>query len=285
MSSLGNLEQNTPEWEEMRKDKIGASDAPIIMGVSPWRTPYQLWQEKLSLIAPRQNYAMARGHQLEPKALELLEQKTGLLFHPVVKIHAELHWMIASLDAVDVEDKCIAEIKCPGEKDHSVAVNGSIPEKYFPQLQHQMEVAQVEFAYYFSFDGTDGVLLKVYRDDDYIKNLINTEKEFYECIQELSAPSLTERDYQTVDSPEWLNIASKWKHVTSQLSALEAEEKKLRESLISLSGNQNSKGGGIAVMKGMRKGSVDYKKIPELRSLNLDAYRKESISYWKITHA
>lgn len=41
-----NLLQNTQEWEKFRLQKIGASDAPIIMGVSPWKTPFQLWLEK-----------------------------------------------------------------------------------------------------------------------------------------------------------------------------------------------------------------------------------------------
>jgi predicted phage-related endonuclease len=45
------MQQQTPEWLEFRKNKIGASDAPIIMETSPWKTPYQLWLEKLSLDA------------------------------------------------------------------------------------------------------------------------------------------------------------------------------------------------------------------------------------------
>lgn len=45
-----NLLQNTQEWEKFRLQKIGASDAPIIMGVSPWKTPFQLWLEKTGQI-------------------------------------------------------------------------------------------------------------------------------------------------------------------------------------------------------------------------------------------
>ena len=40
------LTQNTPEWLEFRRKKIGASDAPIILEVSTWKTPYQLWLVK-----------------------------------------------------------------------------------------------------------------------------------------------------------------------------------------------------------------------------------------------
>lgn len=279
------LEQNTPEWEAMRKDKVGASDAPVIMEVSPYKTPYQLWQEKLNLATNKQTFAMARGHEMEPLALRELEKQTGLLFRPMVKVHAELTWMMASLDAVDVDGQTIAEIKCPGQVDHQQAVAGNVPEKYFPQLQHQMEVAQVDFAYYFSFDGTNGVLLKLYRDDKYIKNLISKEREFWECVQDLVAPRLNSRDYVEQTDEKWLQLASKWQTLNRTMSMLESEEKELRDELILLSNNQNSSGGGIKLSKQIRKGNVDYSKIQEIKNINLDVYRKAPVEYWKIIGA
>src|SRR5271170_7079883 len=142
------LVQNTPEWEEMRKTKVGASDAPVIMEVSPYKTPYQLWQEKLSLATSKQNYAMQRGHEMEPMARAAFEELTGLMVTPMVKFHPLHAWMMASLDGVDVSGQNIAEIKCAGKEDHEIALSGQIPEKYFPQLQHQLEVCQLEMAYY-----------------------------------------------------------------------------------------------------------------------------------------
>jgi putative phage-type endonuclease len=277
------LAQNTEEWLKMRKDKIGSSDAPIIMGISPWRTPYQLWQEKLSLTESQiQNKAMSRGHQLEPKALSLVEQLTGLLLSPMIKFHTQHSWMMASLDAIDVEQKHIVEIKSPGQKDHQIAVSGQVPEKYFPQLQHQIEVCGVEFAFYFSFDGEDGILLKVYRDDKYIKNLISKEEQFYEYMQELVSPPLTQKDYQEINSSHWNSVTDEWKSISSQISRLEEREKTLRETIISMCQDKNSKGNGINVSKSLRRGLVDYKKIPEISHVNLDFYRKEPIICWKI---
>ncbi len=54
------LIQHSNEWLELRKNKIGASDAPIIMKVSPWKTPYRLWEEKLGLTECVSNQAMKR---------------------------------------------------------------------------------------------------------------------------------------------------------------------------------------------------------------------------------
>lgn len=284
MSSL-DFTPNTPEWEEMRKDKIGASDAPIIMGVSPYSTPYQLWQKKLGLLEEAQNFAMARGHSLESQARAQVEERLGISLVPQVKTHNSLDWMMATLDGLSIDGKTLVEIKCPGVADHGEALQGRIPEKYFPQVQHQLEVCEIEKGYYFSFDGKEGVLLEFYRDDKYIKKLITIEKEFYLCMQDLNPPALTERDYQIIESPQWLDAATKWKQISAQLTSLEKEEETLRQQLISLCGNQSSAGGGVKVGKYSRKGSIDYAKIPQLHNVNLEKYRKKTIECWKIVEA
>ena len=40
--------QGTPEWLEFRRTMVMASDSPVIMGVSPWKTPLQLYHEKVN---------------------------------------------------------------------------------------------------------------------------------------------------------------------------------------------------------------------------------------------
>jgi putative phage-type endonuclease len=277
------IQQNTPAWEEMRKSKVGASDAPVIMGVSPYTTPYQLWEQKLGLKTNECNYAMKRGHDLEPKALAAFEEATGYLVQPEVKFHKTHHWMMASLDAVDLSGKVIAEIKCPGKEDHEMALAGRMPHKYFPQLQHQMEVCELEMAYYFSFDGQKGVAIKVYRDDKYIKNIVEQEKIFYECVVNLEPPQMTDRDYYEVICPKREVLTSELKKIRETLIGLEKQEKEIEQALIMTSANQNSIGGGIKITKCLRKGNVDYSRIPQLQDVDLESYRKKHSEYWRLT--
>jgi putative phage-type endonuclease len=280
---LNAIQQNTPEWLQIRKSKIGSSDAPVIMQVSPWNTPYCLWQQKLDLAPSTQsNSAMQRGHHLETPARLELEKLTGLFFLPAVLIHPENDWMMASVDAIDPEHKVIAEIKCPSTQDHNLAKDGRIPDKYYPQVQHQLEVCQLQEAIYFSFDGNSGVIVKVKRDDDYIKKMICMEKEFYECLQDLVPPKLMDRDYVEKTDDMWNHTAAEWLQITQQIDLLSEKEKIFRESLIGMCQNKNSKGSGVKLMKIFRKGSVDYEKIPEIKSIDLEIYRKKSSQYWKI---
>jgi len=281
---MDNMQQNTPEWLQMRKNKIGASDAPVIMEVSPWKTPYQLWEEKNDLAPKRaESSSMRRGLDLEESARLELEKMTGIFFLPRIKQHTSFSWMIASLDGIDAESKHIAEIKCPGAVDHQKALHGQIPEKYFPQLQHQLEVCELDMSYYFSFDGSSGAIVKVYRDDKYIKKMLEKEQAFWQCLQEFMPPKMTARDFEVKTDEAWACQAIEWTKINEQLRILEQKEEALRKSLIAMSNNKNSMGSGVKVSRFIRKGNIDYTSIPELKEVNLEVYRKKPTEFWKIT--
>lgn len=281
------IQQNTPEWLEMRKSKVGASDAPPIMGVSPYKTAYQVWEDKLGLSPPNnQSPSMKRGHDLEDRARQELEKMTGLLFLPQVKFHAILPWMMASLDGIDLEGKYIAELKCPSQSDHMLACEGKIPEKYFPQVQHQLEVCGMEMCYYFSFDGTAGVIVKVYRDDKYIKKMVEKEEQFWECLQTFTAPDLTEQDYHPQTSDEWMNDAKKLLEIRAQLKGykdLIDQEEELTKKIKTMANKKSCVGGGIKVSYWTRRAGIDYSLIPELEKIDLEKYRKKPIESYRIS--
>lgn len=278
---LSNMVQGSPEWHSLRKTKITATDACIIMGASHWKTKVQLYHEKISdVIKDERNDRMQRGIDLEPIARDLFTIQTGIEMYPEVVVN---DWAMASLDGINPKKDRILEIKCPGEKDHAVAVSGKIPDHYYPQLQHQMYVTGVQFAYYFSFDGADGVIVEVKRDEEYIQKMIEEEKKFYQCLIDKTPPPSSEDDYIERSDSLWQQCASKWRTVSQQIKDLEKQEEDLRKQLIFLSGESNTKGGGISLCQVQRKGNVDYSKIPELKSVDLEKYRKESINSWRIT--
>lgn len=280
-NTLSDIQQGTEEWLNLRKTKITATDASIIMGASHWKTKVQLYHEKMSDVnLSFKNERMQRGIDLEPVARDLFILQTGIFVEPKVIIK---DWAMASLDGIDDTGQHLLEIKCPGEKDHSFAVNGKIPDHYYPQLQHQMYVCDIQKMYYFSFDGVDGVTIIVERDDEYISKMIKEELEFYQCMIEKTPPHPSEKDYVERNDITWEQCALRWKSVTNSIKELEQEEEDLRKQIIFLSGESNSKGAGISLCQYERKGNVDYTKIPELKGVNLDIFRKASTNNWRIT--
>ncbi|HEY3527500.1 MAG TPA: YqaJ viral recombinase family protein [Nitrososphaeraceae archaeon] len=279
------LTQRTEEWLNFRKSGIGASDAPVIMKVSPWKTPYELWQEKLNLRAP----PIVNFIDKEEEARKCFEYKMGIEAPPEVLIHSELQWMFASLDGFNKSKNVLLEIKCPGQHDHNFVKNNKIvPEKYYPQLQHQMEVAGVDKCYYFSYvSHEDNVTLEINRDEKYINNLIKKEEDFFSCMKNFISPELTNKDYEFIDNNMWNNTVKEWLEVDSYLNdekfiEYSKREKELRATLIALSGGNSCRGAGIKVRKAVRKGNIDYSKIEVLKGVDLDKYRKDPTEYFQI---
>ena len=275
---MKHLQQNTNEWLEFRRNKIGSSDAPIIMGKSPWKTPHQLWEEKMGIKDSFfESQAMRRGKDLEPEARTAFEEQTGLVMWPDVLTHNEHDFIIASMDGITINGEQAVEIKCPGEKTHAMALQGIIPEHYQIQIQHQLAVTGLKKMFYYSFDGNEGVLLELDRDEQLIQELIQKEIEFYRCMQE-NNPPINER----TDEP-WLRYAEKWKRIQSEKKTIDEQEKECREALIGLAGEKTSQGSGIRVTKYSRKGRVAYEKVPELKMVDLEKYRQSPTEAWRIS--
>lgn len=279
---LRDLEQGTAEWLSLRTSKITSTDAAIIMGASHWKTRIQLYNEKISdtPITAYITSKMQRGTDLEPVARQLFCIQNGIEMYSRVVTR---EWAMASLDGMSDDGKYIVEIKCPGEKDHALALSGHVPDHYYPQLQHQLFVTGLQSIFYYSFDGTDGVTIVVKRDDKYIEKMIVEEKKFYDCLINKISPEPSENDYIERSDDLWSQCAQQWKYIIEQIKFLEKEEDHLRKQLIFLSGESNTRGNGISLCNVLRKGNIEYDKIPELRGVDLEQYRKDPIKTFRIT--
>jgi len=177
------IEQGTSLWHQWRKEGIGASDAPIIMGVSPWMDLNKLIQIKIGKAEQNfTSYPMHRGKLLEPTARELYIEQVSIDVYPACLQSLEYEWMRASVDGICIENNCVVEIKCPGSEDHSLAIRGKIPKHYYPQLQHILAVTGFSDIDYWSYRDDMGILLNVPRDDDYIIELVTRENKVWKDI-------------------------------------------------------------------------------------------------------
>lgn len=277
------LAQGSADWLAFRKRHIGASETGIIMGESPYATPYQLWARKTGLMPNVQmTPAMQRGKDLEPIALAEFEEKHNIFMTPKVFVSEEYPWMMASMDGVSLCGKVAVEIKCPGKKNHELALSGKIPEEYIYQLQHQMIVLKLDSMLYFSFDGQKGVTLVAKKDPVLAEKCIFHTHAFWQSILNDEPPELCERDYTQKIDQNWLDLADRWKQIRNKIKELEQDEENTRSALLHLADKQNAQGGGIRVQSSYRKGRVDYSKVPELIGLDLEPYRKPATQVFSI---
>jgi putative phage-type endonuclease len=270
--------QGSKKWLDWRRSKIGASDSPIIMDMNPWKSRYALWEEKVCLRQePTTNEHMKRGIELEPKAREMFVALTGVKVEPLCAIHEKHSWMAASFDGVSEDGKFILEIKCPRN-----GVHNQIPDYYYHQVQHQIAIANVDFSYYFSFDGVDGKLLEIPRNDACIREMIEKEAEFFQMIQDLKAPEFSKKDFQVREDNDWMIATDIWKDLNRRKKQLEEQEEKARKRLLELSNGLNCTGNGVQLTKVVRKGSIPYSEIPEVQVLDLEKHRKPVVESWRL---
>ncbi len=284
MARIERLHQNTPEWHRWRRQGIGASDAPVIMGEAPFKSPRTLWSIKTGRTQEdHAGPAARRGQHLEPFARRAYERQTGIHMEPLCLVHEEFDWMRASLDGISFDGTTVLEIKCPlSVRDRTSAREGRVPPHYYAQLQHELEVSRAERAHYWSFDRTAGTLIEVRPDRDYAKRLLEAEAAFWQLVTENRWPELVGEELDLSADPNWRRAALGYREARLRLELAAAEEAKLRAALQRMATARRTYGCGVEVLTSSRRGAVDYSAVPELRGVDLEPYRKPPVTVVKI---
>ena len=100
-----------PEWLELRRHGVTASEIAVILGLSRWDSPWSLWHRKRGLIGDDPDTEDASwGRRLEPVIAEAwAEQHTDLTIAPAgLYRHREREWQMATPDALVRERRLCA---------------------------------------------------------------------------------------------------------------------------------------------------------------------------------
>lgn len=281
------IEQGSPEWIELRRNKIGASEAGMICGVDPYKTALQLWEEKKGHKKSYTTKAMQRGHDLEPVARELIEKSHVANYKPIVIQSEDKDFMIASLDGYDIKSDRMIEIKCPKEETFdSIAQSGCIPPHWIYQMNHQMFVAELQECFLILFNGVYCAEFVVKRDNALIEEIIAKEEAFYEHMVNYTPPPgplPKKEDLETMEAVLGaIKVRDKLNKKKEELKELEEEYDICKQALAFLSENTSFECKGYQIRKIISQGRVDYKKVPELKGVDLTPYRGEPTEYWRI---
>lgn len=286
MSTIVKLVQGSAEWHEHRRTHRNASETPVVLGVSPWTTPYQLWQQKLGLIAPGVTPAMLHGTQLEPAARAAYENLTGLTMQPLVLVDGDYS---ASLDGLTLAGDRLVEIKCPVKgRDstlwQSIAAR-RLPEYYLWQVQHQLMVTGADIADVYVFDGSDGLVLPVAPEPERWSQLRTAWDSFAEFVARAEPPPLSSRDVRVREDPEWLRAAAAYLEAKHAADAVGAVLDDAKAQLLRLANHAREEGGGVAVTRFFKRGNIEYKRIPALEGIDLEQFRGAGREEVRVTMA
>jgi putative phage-type endonuclease len=174
---------------EIRKLGLGGSDAGIVLGLNPWRTRLELWQEKTGRAdAPdlADVESVQWGIHLEQPIAEEYTRRTGRKVRRVNRTikHEKYKFMQGHIDRKLESVSAGLEIKTVGIRSaHLWGEEGSeeIPAHYRAQVVHYLAVTGWDFFEVAALIGGQNLrIFTVLRDDDEIAELIESECEFWE---------------------------------------------------------------------------------------------------------
>lgn len=234
------------EWLKWRTKGIGGSDVSIIAGINPYKSVYQLWQEKrgLAVLEEADNEFTHFGTVLEPVVKREFMQRSGLKVRAkrMILRSSEYPFMLADLDGVVYENgrMCIFEAKTASAYKQGIWEEG-VPGEYMLQVQHYMAVTGAGKAYIAALVGGNHFFChEVSRDDEMIGKITAMEAYFWENYvlagneppldgSKATASYLNSRygisNGKSIELPgEALPIFQKYDEITGQLEELTAQK-------------------------------------------------------------
>lgn len=140
-----NLTQGSPEWLAHRRTARNASDAPAMMGASPYVTRAELVRRVATGIEPEIDEATQarfdRGHQVEPALRAMAEELIGEDLYPVTGVSDE-GYLGASFDGVTLAEDIILEAKQFNAGKIECIERGDIPPQDHWQIVQQFAVCE-----------------------------------------------------------------------------------------------------------------------------------------------
>lgn len=152
-------------WLEARKQGIGGSDVAAILGLSKYKSPYQLWLDKTnrSEIEDTQSEPAYWGNTLEDVVAKEFQKRTGLKVQRVNKtlVHPEYDFARANIDRAVINPEISGNVRLKNGElttDHILECKTanqylsklwgddleSVPDYYLTQCQWYMGITQTK---------------------------------------------------------------------------------------------------------------------------------------------
>lgn len=180
-------EENRDDWLASRNQGIGGSDVAGILGLSPWSSPHEVWEQKTGRSDGSKDFLRLRlGRALEPFTISEFERETGLeviTFHKHTFVRRDHPWARGNMDGLvfdgrhlvgDYEGKT-AGIFAKSDWEHEIPVYYQTQGQWYSWIP---DFEQTFFGVLFlgrtSFEDR---LLR--RDDDDVREMVEASEEFW----------------------------------------------------------------------------------------------------------
>lgn len=291
------------EWLHFRRNGIGSSDAGAILGLSEYRTPLDVYRDKIGEAEERQQTErMEFGLKLEQVVADTYEERTGrrVVRDNKIRIHKSLPFMMANIDRLILSkhspyivddltlETGILEIKTASSYAFK-SWETQVPLEYFAQIQHQFAVTGLQWgAFAVLVDGAEFHVVEVFRDDNFIAMLEGKLSEFWTMVENRTPPdpvvkdleiSLTNPEAKVEADVEVLDLLTRLSIMSENVKTLQDQKKAIEDKIkLFIGTNEVLTFGGKVVASWKRSKDSLALDVDRLKEENPDIYSRYQIT-------
>lgn len=192
ITKIPTLNMSREDWLKERRHSIGGSDAAAVMGLSKWATPYTVYLDKLGVLeAKEETEAMRQGRDLEAYVAERFAEATGkrVRRENAILRNEDYPFAHADVDRLVVGERAGLECKTTSTLDVRKFRDVEFPEQYYAQCVHYLAVTGLDRWYLAVLVlGKEFHTYTLERDEDEIKALMDTERDFWKHVESETPP-------------------------------------------------------------------------------------------------
>jgi len=308
---LVDLNQRSKEWLQWRSQGITATDIPVILGLSPYKTIWRLWAEKIGLINPpdlSKNPNIRRGVRLEDEIRKIAEKRYNDILFPICGEYIAWDVLRASFDGLDLDNKPY-EFKAPSDSvfDEVCATGNDLYDEVgkigSDSISYKMYECQTQVQclvsgnregrlIFYKETGEDmdfPIILTREREEE----ILLAAKTFWEHVVTKTPPKIDpEKDLFIPETTNqiflWESYSDSWrtqhqriKDLEKELTGLKEDQKEVQGELAKEMGTfKHADSSGVKVSLFTKQGHIDYKRFLSEQypnqdfSVELEKYRK-----------
>ncbi len=190
----------TEAQRERRRKYVGASDVGAVLGEDPWRTPADVWVEKVHGIVDDQNEAMRLGNHLEAACKALAGEALGVAVtssNPFRVVEGTR--LGVNLDAWFDRDGVSIPVECktagllnpwgPGVTDWGEDGTDEVPTRYILQVHAQMMATGAKDSYISALiPGRGHAMFQIQFDEEVASLILKGVEKFWTHVENRTTP-------------------------------------------------------------------------------------------------
>lgn len=232
------------EWLKVRKLGLGGSDMAAVLGLSPWRSPIDVWLDKTSdTVEEKESEPMYWGNVLEEVVAQEFAKRSGYKVrnNNFTLQSDEYPYLLANIDREIVGLDAGLECKTANAFKANEWDGDNVPDAYYIQCQHYMAVTGKSSWWIACLVGGNTFYYKeIKRNEEVIAAIVDTGAAFWELVKNktMPAPDDTKQcenalkklyqksNGQSVELPaNYGNMIIDYLEIKNQLSELETKKR------------------------------------------------------------